>query len=81
MEGDTVSKLPREGIDDQCVYLKFSLRKLCLVTVILPVSSLIICFVTANIFQKDDIHETHCKVKYKYIYIHVKPKRTGREKE
>ncbi|EEB11526.1 fgf receptor activating protein, putative [Pediculus humanus corporis] len=62
MKGDTVSKLPREGIDDQCVYLKFSLRKLCLVTVILPVSSLIICFVTANIFQKDDIHETHCKV-------------------
>ncbi|KAK6637394.1 hypothetical protein RUM44_007811 [Polyplax serrata] len=63
MEKEMVKASPSEGVLDETVYLKYSLRKLSLITVILPMSSLVICFVTANIFQKDDIHETHCKMK------------------
>lgn len=44
------------------VYFTLSFRQLCLVTVSLPLVALFICFVTAYIFQPDDIHETHCRV-------------------
>lgn len=44
------------------VYVAISFKKLCLATVSLPLVSLLVCFVTANIFQQDDIHETHCRV-------------------
>ncbi|XP_019696342.1 post-GPI attachment to proteins factor 2-like isoform X1 [Harpegnathos saltator] len=45
--------------NDNC---KAEKRRLCLATVGLPLASLLFCFVTAYIFQQDDIHETHCKV-------------------
>ncbi|XP_049938509.1 post-GPI attachment to proteins factor 2-like [Schistocerca serialis cubense] len=44
------------------VVFLISFRQLCLVTVSLPLCALLICFVTAYIFQQDDIHETHCRV-------------------
>lgn len=44
------------------VYFMISFRQLCIVTVSLPLCALLICFVTAYIFQQDDIHETHCRV-------------------
>lgn len=44
------------------VFFMISFRHLCLITVSLPLGALLICFVTAYIFQQDDIHETHCRV-------------------
>ncbi|XP_021938242.1 post-GPI attachment to proteins factor 2-like [Zootermopsis nevadensis] len=44
------------------VFFMISFRQLCIVTVSLPLCALLICFVTAYIFQQDDIHETHCRV-------------------
>ena len=53
------------GSNKNSVYLAIPFRKLCITTVVLPLVSLIICFVTAYIFQQDDIHETHCRVSMK----------------
>ncbi|XP_065156953.1 post-GPI attachment to proteins factor 2-like [Atheta coriaria] len=44
------------------VHYSVSFKKLCMVTVACPFFALVICFVTAYIFQYDDIHETHCRV-------------------
>ncbi|XP_059484321.1 post-GPI attachment to proteins factor 2-like [Neocloeon triangulifer] len=44
------------------VYFAVSFKQLCVVTVSLPIFGLFVCFVTAYIFQQDQIHETHCKV-------------------
>ncbi|CAG5079203.1 Similar to CG7990: Post-GPI attachment to proteins factor 2-like (Drosophila melanogaster) [Cotesia congregata] len=44
------------------IHLAISFRKLCIATACLPLVTLLICFVTAYIFQQDDIHETHCRV-------------------
>ncbi|XP_067000433.1 post-GPI attachment to proteins factor 2-like [Anabrus simplex] len=44
------------------IFFMISFRQLCLVTVSLPLGALLFCFVTAYIFQQDDIHETHCRV-------------------
>ncbi|XP_012547142.2 post-GPI attachment to proteins factor 2-like isoform X1 [Bombyx mandarina] len=38
------------------------LRQICLAALWLPLGALIFCYVTASMFQADDIHETHCKV-------------------
>lgn len=50
------------GNNKSSLYLVIPFKKLCLATVALPLVSLVICFVTAYIFQQDDIHETHCRV-------------------
>lgn len=50
------------GSNKGSVYLAISFKKLCLATVGLPLITLLVCFITAYIFQQDDIHETHCKV-------------------
>ncbi|XP_033216363.1 post-GPI attachment to proteins factor 2-like isoform X2 [Belonocnema kinseyi] len=55
-------ELNNVGSNKSSVYLAIPFRKLCIATVSLPLVSLIICFVTAYIFQQDDIHETHCRV-------------------
>ncbi|XP_023705134.1 post-GPI attachment to proteins factor 2-like [Cryptotermes secundus] len=55
MEGNSVC-------NKSAVYFMISFRQLCIVTVSLPLCALLICFVTAYIFQQDDIHETHCRV-------------------
>lgn len=44
------------------VYLGIPFRELCIGTLLLPLCSMFVCFTTAYIFQKDDIHETHCRV-------------------
>jgi len=43
-------------------YFRFNFSQLCRFTVSLPLVGLVICFVSANIFQQHDIHETHCRV-------------------
>jgi len=55
-------ELNNVGSNKSSVYLVLSFRRLCLATVGLPLVSLLFCFVTAYIFQQDDIHETHCRV-------------------
>lgn len=44
------------------VYFMLSFRQLCIFTVSLPLFTLIVCFVSAYIYQQNEIHETHCKV-------------------
>lgn len=53
------------------VYVAVPFRKLCIATVSLPLVTLLICFVTAYIFQYDDIHETHCRVRLIFCFIHI----------
>lgn len=48
--------------DKVTVHFLLSFRQLCLVTVSLPLGALVLCFITAYIFQPDEIHETHCRV-------------------
>lgn len=59
-------ELNNVGSNKSSIYLALSFRKLCLATGGLPIISLLICFVTAYIFQQDDIHETHCRVSAKF---------------
>ncbi|CAG9827811.1 unnamed protein product [Diabrotica balteata] len=44
------------------VHYRLSFKQVCLITVSFPFLALIFCFITAYIFQYDDIHETHCRV-------------------
>ncbi|XP_046430839.1 post-GPI attachment to proteins factor 2-like isoform X1 [Neodiprion pinetum] len=55
-------ELNNVGSNKSSVYLAVRFRKLCLATVSLPLIALLVCFITAYIFQQDDIHETHCRV-------------------
>lgn len=51
-------------LQDVIVHYMLSFKHLCLVTVLCPLAALFICFITAYIFQYDDIHETHCRVRF-----------------
>ncbi|CAH0721499.1 unnamed protein product, partial [Brenthis ino] len=53
----TVQILQYKGLLWSC-----SLRKICLTALWLPLGALVFCYVSASIFQADDIHETHCRV-------------------
>ncbi|XP_043261027.1 post-GPI attachment to proteins factor 2-like [Colletes gigas] len=55
-------ELNNVGSNKSSIYMAISFKKLCLATVSLPLVTLLVCFVTAYIFQQDDIHETHCRV-------------------
>lgn len=44
------------------VHFIVSFRQVCMVTAALPMVTLFMCFVSAYIYQLDDIHETHCRV-------------------
>lgn len=46
------------------VHYMLSFKHVCLIAVICPLMVLVICFITANVFQPDEVHETHCKVSY-----------------
>ena len=48
--------------DGPVSYVRFNFSHLCRFTVSLPLIGLVVCFVSANIFQQNDIHETHCRV-------------------
>ncbi|BFG01437.1 post-GPI attachment to proteins factor 2-like [Drosophila madeirensis] len=39
-----------------------SFHEICVLTALLPLVTLFTCFVTAYVFQYDDVHETHCRV-------------------
>ena len=56
------------SVEEQRSYVKFNFSQLCRFTVSLPLVGLVICFVTANIFQQNDIHETHCRVSSTCFY-------------
>ncbi|XP_029673453.1 post-GPI attachment to proteins factor 2-like [Formica exsecta] len=62
LNSTTNMELNNVGSNKSSIYLALSFRKLCLATVGLPLISLLFCFITAYIFQQDDIHETHCRV-------------------
>ncbi|XP_049311605.1 post-GPI attachment to proteins factor 2-like [Bactrocera dorsalis] len=44
------------------VHYLASFHQICVVTALLPLVTLFTCFVTAYVFQYDDVHETHCRV-------------------
>ncbi|GBP43675.1 Post-GPI attachment to proteins factor 2-like [Eumeta japonica] len=52
-----MSKIPVSSVLWKC-----GLRDICLAALWLPLGTLIFCYVSASIFQPDDIHETHCRV-------------------
>ncbi|XP_017784592.1 PREDICTED: post-GPI attachment to proteins factor 2-like [Nicrophorus vespilloides] len=56
------SKEPQMTAAAITVHYSLSFKKLCMVTVACPFFALVICFITAYIYQYDDIHETHCCV-------------------
>ncbi|XP_037724498.1 post-GPI attachment to proteins factor 2-like [Drosophila subpulchrella] len=53
------SREPREQV---AIHYLASFHELCVVTALLPLVTLFTCFVTAYVFQYDDVHETHCRV-------------------
>ncbi|TDG39086.1 hypothetical protein AWZ03_014490, partial [Drosophila navojoa] len=50
--------------DEQPIAIHYlaSFHEICVVTALLPLLTLFTCFVTAYVFQYDDVHETHCRV-------------------
>lgn len=50
------------AVEKFIVHYKLSFKHLCLAAVICPLMALVVCFITAYIFQANDIHETHCRV-------------------
>lgn len=44
------------------VHFMLGFREICSVTAALPLVTMFICFVSAVVFQFDDVHETHCRV-------------------
>lgn len=55
-------ELNNVGNNKSSIHVAISFKKLCIATVSLPLVTLLVCFITAYIFQQDDIHETHCRV-------------------
>lgn len=53
------------------IHYMASFHEICVVTALLPLVTLFTCFVTAYVFQYDDVHETHCRVsvRLKYDYF------------
>lgn len=49
------------------VHYLASFHQICVVTALLPLVTLFTCFVTAYVFQYDDVHETHCRVSIAHI--------------
>ncbi|KAJ8919183.1 hypothetical protein NQ315_012170 [Exocentrus adspersus] len=52
----------RNSRDELVVHYSLSFKYVCLITVSCPFFALVICFITAYVFQGNDIHETHCRV-------------------
>lgn len=44
------------------VHFLASFHDICVVTAMLPLFTLFCCFVSAYVFQADEVHETHCRV-------------------
>lgn len=61
----TTAEVPadRKSLQHEEISLcRWSVRRLAFITIALPFSALVICFITAYIFRYDDVHETHCRV-------------------
>ncbi|XP_030768242.1 post-GPI attachment to proteins factor 2-like [Sitophilus oryzae] len=44
------------------IHYRINFKYVCLYTVSIPLGALIVCLISAYIFQYDDVHETHCQV-------------------
>lgn len=63
------SDLERNG---SVVHFMLSFKRLCVITIACPVIAILICLLTAIIFQADDVHETHCRVStLTLLYSHI----------
>lgn len=62
LQADLTSSKASNDFNKIVIHYSLSFKNLCMVTVALPLFALLICFITAYIFQYDDIHETHCRV-------------------
>ncbi|KAH8356605.1 post-GPI attachment to proteins factor 2-like [Drosophila serrata] len=60
----TIGSMQQLDPKEQKVAIHFlaSFHEICVVTALLPLVTLFTCFVTAYVFQYDDVHETHCRV-------------------
>ncbi|CAH1155092.1 unnamed protein product [Phaedon cochleariae] len=56
------SRLEQKKEEQFVVHFRVSFKHLCLLSVSCPFLSLMICLLTAYIFQYNDIHESHCQV-------------------
>lgn len=56
------SEVQRKKEENLVIHYSISFKKVCLLTVSCPFLALVICFITAYLFQANDIHETHCRV-------------------
>lgn len=65
--GDSVSDIDQDiGVEDDvppiAIYYLVNFQYICVITALLPLVTLFMCFVTAYVFQYDEVHETHCRV-------------------
>lgn len=51
------------------VHFMLGFREICSVTAALPLVTLFMCFVGAVVFQFDEVHETHCRVKISTTFL------------
>ncbi|XP_017850057.1 post-GPI attachment to proteins factor 2-like [Drosophila busckii] len=58
----TVQKEEQQQQPKCAIHYLASFHEICVVTALLPLVTLFTCFVTAYVFQYDDVHETHCRV-------------------
>ncbi|XP_034118659.1 post-GPI attachment to proteins factor 2-like isoform X1 [Drosophila albomicans] len=63
-EQETTISTKHEPKSEQSMAIHYlaSFHEICVVTALLPLVTLFTCFVTAYVFQYDDVHETHCRV-------------------
>ncbi|KAL7744205.1 hypothetical protein ACLKA6_009176 [Drosophila palustris] len=61
MEEETTIS-PKQQEIPMAIHYMASFHEICVVTALLPLVTLFTCFVTAYVFQYDDVHETHCRV-------------------
>ncbi|XP_058127086.1 post-GPI attachment to proteins factor 2-like [Anopheles ziemanni] len=54
---------PRKSPSEMLVvHLIIGFRDICVFTLVLPLGTLLVCFISAYVFQPEEIHETHCRV-------------------
>lgn len=51
-----------DNVPPVAIYYLVNFQYICVITALLPLVTLFICFVTAYVFQYDEVHETHCRV-------------------
>lgn len=53
------------------IYYLVNFQYICVITALLPLVTLFMCFVTAYVFQYDEVHETHCRVSKIHPKVHI----------